>query len=454
MKIALIEPYVTIDSLKSYAEKTEPSHLLGMFNMLQDEGCDVVLFDAYSHQLSADDLVNWLEKEAVSYAGFTVYDYSPCLTYVKNVFERMPGHIRTVIGGPGPTYCTERMISILHPDWLIQGQGERAMVELFRNEFSPNSLEGKVTRNGQTSVYSSGVLPLDGIPFERPYELDRYNLHASPRIQSGCVGKCVFCSGAYQKKFDYISKEKADDLLDYLVNHKLAQVIAPNGPDLTAVPVQANDFIRVLTDTSFGFKEFRPGVRLDTLSRAIELEPDIWNKLSSMYTIKMESSIESFSPTRLNRLGKNMPLDFVDDLYRSLKKIFSVCECTIVLGRIAIDPTITIDEFITDCIGFRELLDEFRQRVTVGGMLMNRFTPLQGTPAMEDDSPGNPWLNRNLIDPAMLKLQDDLLSNDRFKLWCRLAEDTPDFNDRNYVFDEILRVASERAHEVRSSCTI
>ena len=452
MKIALIEPYVTIDSLKSYAEKTEPSHLLGMFNLLQDAGCNVVLLDAYSSMLSVDDLIEWLEAGSFSHAGFTVYDYSPCLSYVKNVFKRLPKNIGTIIGGAGPTYCMERMINILNPDWLVKGAGERAMLDLFHTGFSPDEVAGNLTLLGRTAVVSSDSMPLTTIPYERPYSLDSYAFQASPRIQTGCVGKCIFCSGAYQKKFDYITEEKTYDLLDYLVNGKHAQVIAPNGPDLTAVPIKANEFIKVLINGNFDFTEFRPGVRLDTLSRAVELKPEIWNKLSSKYSIKMESSIESFSIKRLSRLGKNIPIDFLEGIYRSLKKIFSNCDCTIVLGRIAIDPTITVDEFISDCIGFRGLLNEFSQQITVGGMLMNQFVPLHGTPATEDKKPDNPWINHELTNPAMLRLQQELLNNEKFKLWCRLAEDTPDFGERNLVFDEILRVAGERAMELKLAC--
>ncbi|NTW76500.1 MAG: hypothetical protein HGB33_01745 [Syntrophaceae bacterium] len=452
MKIALIEPYVSIDSLKSYAEKTEPSHLLGMFNLLQDAGCDVVLLDAYSSMLSAEDLIEWLEAGSFSHAGFTVYDYSPCLSYLNKIFKCLPKNINTIIGGPGPTYCMERMINILNPDWLVKGAGEKAMLDLFHTGFSRDKLAGSLTMLDRTAVISSDSMPLAAIPFKRPYSLDSYSFQASPRIQTGCVGKCIFCSGAYQKKFEYITEEKTYDQLDYLVNGKHAQVIAPNGPDLTAVPTKANDFINVLINGNFDFTEFRPGVRLDTLSRAVELEPEIWNKLSSRYSIKMESSIESFSIRRLNRLGKNIPSDFLEGIYSSLKKIFSNCDCTIVLGRIAIDPTITIDEFISDCTGFRRLLNEFSRRITVGGMLMNQFVPLHGTPATENEKPDNPWVNNEITDPAMIRLQQELLSNDKFKLWCKLAEDTTDFGERNFVFDEILRVAKERAIEVKLAC--
>ena len=455
MKVALVEPYVAIDSLKSFAEKTEPSHLLGMYNLLKQVGCDVVLLDAYSRRFSVSDLIEWLEKEAVTHVGFTVYDYSPCLTYVRQVFDCLPENIFTIIGGPGPTYCMDRMIQLLKPDWLVKGAGEQAMVDLLQAKFSPEGLSyQKLSEIGQTVVVNAHSIPLDEIPFERPYNLERYDFQASPRIQTGCIGRCIFCSGAYQKEIDYIRRDKAERLFDHLVNQKHADVIAPNGPDLTAIPQKANDFIRVLIEGNFGFKAFRPGVRLDTFSRAIDLSPMEWKKLATTYKISLESSIESFSMYRLKRLGKNISPDFFNSIFIHLKKILKTCECTIVFGRIAIDPTITIDEFIIDCDGFMKLLKEFRNHVTVGGMLMNQFVLLPGTPATENDSHDNLWIRHQLLDPAMLRLQEKLLNNEKFKTWCRLAEETPDFGERNIVFEEILRVAGERAREMKSKCVV
>lgn len=452
MKIALVEPYVSVDSLKSYADKTEPSHLIGMYNLLKQAGCDVVLIDAYSNKFLATDLITWFEAHGVTHIGFSVYDYSPCVTYVKQVFDLLPKNIFTIVGGPGPTYCTDRIVQLLKPNWVVRGAGEQAMVDLFQSDFSPERLSCVTSRIEQTTVVDAKSIPLDEIPFERPYNLEEYDFQASPRIQTGCVGQCIFCSGAYQKKFDYISKDRAERLFDHLVNQKDANEIAPNGPDFTAVPQRANELIHVLVDGNFSFRAFRPGVRLDTFSRALDLDPKIWKKLANAYRISLESSIESFSMSRIKRLGKNTSLDFLDNIFMNLTKIIETCDCKIVLGRIAIDPTLTIDEFIIDCDGYRKLLREFRNHITLGGMLMNEFVPLPGTPATEHRDRDNPWLGIKLLDPTMQRLREELLLNDRFNKWCSLAEQIQDFGERNLIFEEILRVAGKHAKEIKSVC--
>ncbi len=453
MRLALVEPYVSVDSLRAYADRCEPSHLVGMYNLLKAAGCDVTLIDAYSNNLSAKGLVGRLVEEDVTHAGFTVYDYSPCVSYMQKVFEYLPDGITTIVGGPGATYCTDRIVELLGPDWLVKGEGEDAIVGLYRAGFSVERLYSMghgLSAHGKTTTLYSRQLSFEDIPFERPYELEPYDYHASPRVQRGCVGRCVFCSGAYQKEFDYISTSLARRLMDHLVFERSAKVIAPSGPDFTTVPHRANDMVRVILEGGFDFHSFRPGVRLDTLSVALKQAPSLWQRLSERYSVSMESSIESFSPARLRRLGKNVSEDFFNSIFKLLQEIFNRCNCTIVLGRIAMDPTITIDEFITDCQGFRRLFERFGERVTIGGMLMNQFIPLQGTPATEmPAAEKNPWLLSEPQDRLMARLKEELLDNHEFRSWCMLAEGLGEFRERNMVFDEILRVAEEEARALK-----
>ncbi len=458
VRLALVEPYVSVDSLRAYADRCEPSHLVGMYNLLKAADCDVTLIDAYSNNLSVKGLVGRLVEEGITHAGFTVYDYTPCVSYMQKVFEYLPGGITTIVGGPGATYCTERIVELLRPDWLVKGEGEDAIIGLYRAGFSKEKLDAmgyRTSLRGRTAVVSSRQLPFDDIPFERPYGLERYHYQASLRVQRGCVGRCVFCSGAYQKEFDYMSTSLARRLMDHLVFQKSAKVIAPSGPDFTTLPHRANDIVRVILEGGLDFHSFRPGVRLDTLSVALKQAPSLWQRLSERYSVSMESSIESFSPARLRRLGKNVSEDFFNSIFKLLQEIFNRCNCTIVLGRIAIDPTMTIDEFITDCQGFRKLIERFGNRVTIGGMLMNQFIPLEGTPATEvSDSTSNHWLLPEPADPLMAALKREFLDDRRFRTWCMLAERLDDFSERNMVFHEILRVAEREAREIKRRCVL
>ncbi len=448
MKVTLIEPYVSEASLKSYAEKTEPVHLLGMYNLISEYGVEVEIIDAYSRQMPAHELADRVIEDGTTHVGFTAYDYAPCLSYVGDIVDELRGRMTTFLGGTGPTHTPKRMVQTIKPDWIVRGDGEHALLELVRANFDPQALD--VGRLDGTWVVDATPIDLDEIPFARPYSLEFYGYEASPRVQKGCVGKCVFCLGAYQNRFSYLSQDRAMELFRYLVNERKAEIISPSGPDFTAVPRKANDLIRAMLQAALPIRAFRPGVRLDTLSAAISLDREIWQELGASTRVSFESSIESFSYPRLKRLGKNVTEEFMAGVFQHIAEIIETCHCTIVLGRIALDPTISIDEFILDCNAYIRLLEVFAEQVTIGGMLMNQFVPLWGTPSMADGESGNPWATPDhLLDPAMAELKRSLLDHPKFRRWCYLAEQVTDFRERNTVFREILRVAAERAEALK-----
>jgi hypothetical protein len=447
MKILLIEPYVSKESLKSYVEKTEPVHLLGMYNLLCAEGIQVEIVDAYSEQMSASELVNKIYDKKATHVGLTTYAYAPCLSYLNYIVDQLRGNIITILGGPGPTYSPNRIAKAIKPDWIVKGDGEHALLDMVHSNFNPNVLNA--SRIDRTWVVDAPSVDLDEIPYLRPYSFENYNYVASPRLQRGCIGKCVFCLGAYQTKFSYLSHMRAVELFNYLVNTKKVKCVSPNGPDFTSVPHRANEIIRATLQADIPIHSFSLGVRLDTLSNAIKMDKDLWHELGTSKIVSFESSIESFCYSRLKRLGKNVSSEFFTNVFQIIEEIIVTCPCTIVLGRIALDPTITIDEFIMDNKSYIHLLSAFPQRVTIGGMLMNQFVPLWGTPSTVDVGSNNPFTRAGqLLDPAMVKLKNELLDHPTFRKWCNLAEHVSDFCERNDVFSEILRVATERAEDI------
>jgi hypothetical protein len=60
-----------------------------------------------------------------------------------------------------------------------------------------------------------------------------------------------------------------------------------------------------------------------------------------MTKVSFESSIESFAYPRLQRMGKNVKVNFMEEIIARLQKILAVCPSTIILDRIALDPTIS-----------------------------------------------------------------------------------------------------------------
>jgi hypothetical protein len=80
MRIGLLEPYVSVGSPKSSVENSAPAHLVGMYNFLRQAGCDVENVGAYSLKLPPEGILDRLQTDKITHAGFCVYDYSPCLS--------------------------------------------------------------------------------------------------------------------------------------------------------------------------------------------------------------------------------------------------------------------------------------------------------------------------------------------------------------------------------------
>ena len=455
MKLALVEPFISKDliSLRAFPDKSEPTHLLGMYNLVLNLNIEIEIIDAYSHQMSEEMLAKKLLKEGYTHVGFSTYDYKPCVSYLRNTAEKLNGEIEIILGGAGATCSPERMVNIVKPDWIIKNDGEIALKELVLNDFDIHALSGKMgikKMNGCT-IIESPPIQLDKIPFLRPYSLKFYNYESSPRFQKGCIGKCVFCIGAYQSKIEYRSARNSSDLLEYLVNEKKAKIISPSGPDFTVSYKKANNIVKQIISSSLTINDFRPGVRLDTLYNCIKNEPKIWKELAKKTRIHFESSIESFSFSRLERLGKNVKSKFMKNIFSRIEEIISICDCTMVLGRIALDPFVSINEILIDNKYFIQLLEKFPDNVTIGGALMNEFVPLWGTPSMANGEKNNPWAQPNMyLNPLVKKLKKSLLDDKQFRTWCNLAEQVTDFNERNIIIREILRVITEKAILLRN----
>ena len=450
MKIALIEPYISKDdaSLRRYAFKNEPAHLVGMYNLARMAGSDADIIDAYSNKIPESDLVKKILDGGFTHIGFTVYDVDTCLMYIQRVINNLPDNIRVIIGGPGATYSTERMCNFFNPNWIIKGDGERALYELVTKELKSELLSesSKRDRRDKCEILEFHPMSLDEIPFVRPYSLSFYEYEASMVFQRGCIGKCIFCSGAYQDKISYMSSKKAVELMEYLVSTKKASSISTLGPDFTASANEANGIIKNLGNISFP-KNFRFIVRLDTFYECLKDNPYIWTHLCNKTDVLFETSIESFSIERLKKLGKNVERDFVENMIGIIDYILETCNCKIILSRIALDPTINMDQFIYDNKKYMEILKAHPMDVTIGQhTIVNKFMPVRGSPSMALAGNDNPWSKYNLFqDAAVSVLNEQLLEDSSFKSWCSKIEKIDDFGERNFMFVEILQMLNNAA---------
>ena len=447
MKIALIEPYYAMSNTGKYQHESEPAHLVGMYNLLTQSGLEAEIVDAYSQRIAEHELAHFILECGFTHAAFTCYSYDKSLEYLARVASLLRGKVTVILGGTGPTYATGWVQKAIKPDFMIVGAGERTLQELALCDFDLDGLPEHVSLSASNGcpVLSAPAMALSDIPFARPYSFDGYSHVASPRIQRGCAGACIFCSGAYMNDIEYVSPAAAQEVIHYLVSDRNAFHIYPVGPDFTAIPRQANIIIKAILDAATPIQRFHLSVRLDTLYAAVTEAPDAWKDLGRKTAVSFESSIESFSSPRLDRLGKNVTPTFISDVFSWLEKIIDITGCTMAISRIALDPLVTMDDFLLDNRSFIRLLELFPENVTIAGQAINRYIGLWGTPAVNQGGPGdNPWADSNVfLDSAVGFLDRTLLQNEQFRMWSKLAEQSADFRKRNALMGEILRTACE-----------
>ncbi len=151
-----------------------------------------------------------LEPEIVGITCGSV-TYRPCIETAKAIKEVLPS-CKIVVGGWQATYMPESLLQHPEIDYLVRGEGERAMVELANSisEDDDKSAIAKISgvayrHNGKTiKVPSSLIQDLDQIPFPARHLLPMhiYDRHvpyfaASPvdtmNVVRGCPYNCAYC---------------------------------------------------------------------------------------------------------------------------------------------------------------------------------------------------------------------------------------------------------------------
>jgi radical SAM superfamily enzyme YgiQ (UPF0313 family) len=99
---------------------------------LEKAGYKVKLLDNYNENKSISELQKILKKLNPSIVGITCSSasYPVCIDSARAIKEVLP-NCRIVVGGWHPSYVPESMLKHQEIDYVVMGEGERAIVELF-----------------------------------------------------------------------------------------------------------------------------------------------------------------------------------------------------------------------------------------------------------------------------------------------------------------------------------
>ena len=180
---------------------------------LEKAGFKVELLDNYILKKSNHELIKLVKKLNPKIVGITCSSasYPVCVESAKIIKEAVP-QCKIVVGGWHPSYVPESLLKHTEIDYVIMGEGERAMVELANcliknlTEKEISDISGLAFRKDQQIIKNPQkfISNLDEIPFLARhllpinlYEREIPFLNVKPvdtmNIVRGCPFRCAFC---------------------------------------------------------------------------------------------------------------------------------------------------------------------------------------------------------------------------------------------------------------------
>jgi len=185
--------------------------------VLENEGCEVVIYNQDVHHYSEEHLTEYLNLNKFDAVGVSViagyYQYRK-LIKISEAINRSKNRPYYILGGHGPAPCPDHFFDITNADAIVIGEGEETIVELLGSVFNKSvplhKVNGIAYRDitGNTVETKRRVLikDLDSIPFPsfHLFPVEHYRLLRMPHVASsdfvmpvlsgrGCTFRCNFC---------------------------------------------------------------------------------------------------------------------------------------------------------------------------------------------------------------------------------------------------------------------
>lgn len=198
-------------------EKWPPLGLLYIASSLREERKDqVAVCDAFCADMSVDDLVTKIVKEAPDVVGLncSTHTFLQAVEVLERVRQALP-ESRIVLGGYHATFAAENILrNYRFIDFIIRGEAERSLVKLLdhlEKGTDPEDVEGISYLKGEALVDRPICLidDLDSLPFPDrrmlgdlkygythqgvPLTFGKFTTISSSR---GCPFRCAYCSCA------------------------------------------------------------------------------------------------------------------------------------------------------------------------------------------------------------------------------------------------------------------
>jgi anaerobic magnesium-protoporphyrin IX monomethyl ester cyclase len=354
---------------------------------LEKSGFQVQMLDNYMLEKPIEEVKADVAKLNPEIVGITCSSvtYSRVIETAKAVKDTVPS-CTVVVGGWHASYNPESLLQNPEVDYVVMGEGERAMVQLAtylikgENENSPSKIaglayrhEGKIVKNPRQFITN-----MDEIPFPAWHLLpiDRYNrvmeyLNVKPvdnmSIARGCPFSCAFCetTGLMGRTCRTFTPQRVLDEIKYLMANFGTKGIYFINDNFTIKKKETIELCQLIRQNKLGL-EWVCDTRADLLSKELLQEM----KAAGCKTIWF--GVESGSPRILEKINKGVTLEQTEHAFDMCKKEGIQTACSFLLGI----PGETVDDMKASFKFARKLDPDFCR--------FNIFIAVPGSPLYDE----------------------------------------------------------------------
>ena len=334
------------DSPWIFGRKLPPLGLAYVAAALEKADFQVEIIDNYMLKKPTDYIKSEVRRLAPQIVGITCgsVTYQRCIETAKAVKEVLPS-CTVVVGGWHPSYLPESMLQHPEIDYVVMGEGERAIVEL-ANSITKGDDDSVISKipgvacryNGKVAKNATVLISdLDQIPFPARHLLpmDLYLrkmefLDANPvdtmNIIRGCPYNCAFCDtkGLWGSKCRAFGPSRVVEEIDHLVNKYGSQGIYFIGDNFTINKKRTIEFCRLLKSELD--IEWICDTRADLVSR------DLLKEMRAAGCRTIWFGVESGSPHILKKLNKGVSLEQTVNAFKLCREEGIQISCSLMLG--------------------------------------------------------------------------------------------------------------------------
>ena len=271
--------------------------------------------------------------------------YLRCIETARAVKEVLPS-CKIVVGGPHPSCMPESMLQHPEIDYVVMGEGERAMVDLATNltrngdDSAISTIpgvayrhEGKIIRNTPTFISD-----LDKVPYPARHLLPTHLysreiefLSVKPvdhmNVIRGCPYNCTFCETKkiWGYKSRAFSPPRVIEEIEHLINKFGTKGIYFAGDNFTIQKKRTLEICDLIRKHKLDI-EWVCDTRVDLISRRLLKEM----KDAGCRTIWF--GVESGSPRILEKINKHITLQQAVDAFKLCKEEGIKTACSFILG--------------------------------------------------------------------------------------------------------------------------